>query len=147
MNRIVIGLDGSDKDRSLVHWIADFADDVGANVIAAHLIAHPTLWMLAGAQADSTHYIEDLRQHFESVILPPLRGDPAMHLYVYVGDPARELAQIARRSRADLIAIGARDHTALHDAVFGNIERRLVHLSDVPVLAVPHHVPRMHVVQ
>lgn len=145
MNRIVIGLDGTEKDRSLVQWIADFADEVGAHVIAAHLIAQPTLWLLAGVQADSTHYIEELQQHFEHNILPPLRQhDPAMHLYVYIGDPAHELAQIARRSQADLIAIGARNHTALHDVVFGNIERKLVHLSDIPVLTVPHHAPRMH---
>jgi nucleotide-binding universal stress UspA family protein len=148
MNRIVIGLDGTDKDRALVRWVADFADEVDAHVIAAHLVAHTTLWMIAGAQADTGHYIEVLRHHLEHDVLPPLRErDPDLHLYVYVGDPAHELAHIARRSRADLIAIGARDHNALHDVVFGNIERRLVHLSDIPVLTVPHHAPRMHVVQ
>ena len=147
MNRIVVGLDGTPKDRPLVSWIADFSDEVGARIIAAHFVPSATVWMVAGAQVDSAAYLEELRDYFERDVVGPLRvRDPLLHVHIHIGDPAHELAALARHSKADLIALGARDHTVLHDVVFGNIERRLMHLSEIPVLTVPYRAPALHVV-
>ena len=148
MYRIVVGLDGSQKDRPLVHWTAEFADHVGAQVIVAHFVPRATVWMVAGAQLDSAQYIEELRDYFEREIIDPLRArDPLLHMHIQVGDPAHELAALARRSAADLIALGTRDHGILHDVVFGNVERNLRHRSDVPVVTVPYRTPNLHLVQ
>jgi nucleotide-binding universal stress UspA family protein len=95
--------------------------------------------MIAGAQVDSAKYLDELRDHLEATTLVPLRrADPFLAFHVDIGEPAHELAVIARRCAADLIAIGASTHTALHDVVFGGMERRLVHTTDIPVVTVPH---------
>lgn len=144
MDRIVVGLDGTPRDHGIVEWVADFAYDVGAQVVAAHFVPRPSLWMMAGAQIDSAGYFDELRRHFENDVLVPLqRRIGTVSLRVEPGDAATELAATAHRSGADLIVIGAPDHTAVHDVVFGSLERRLVHLAEVPVLTVPlrhHHV-------
>ena len=147
MNRIVVGLDGTPKDRPLVNWVAAFSDDVGAHIIAAHFVPSATVWMVAGAQVNASAYIEELREHFEHNVMNSLRDrDPLLRLHIHVGDPAHELVSLAQRSAADVIAIGSRDHTILHDVVFGNMERQLTRLSDIPILTVPHRTPKLHAV-
>jgi nucleotide-binding universal stress UspA family protein len=65
---------------------------------------------------------------------------------VDIGDPAHEVAVIARRCDADLIAIGGSSRSALHDVVFGGMERRLVHATEVPAVAVPRRTRSLRVV-
>jgi len=138
MKRIVVGLDATSKDESLVHWVADAAGEMGAHIIAVHVVPRPTLWMIAGAQVDSARYLEELRAHLEATTLVPLRrADPFLAFHLAVGDPAHELSVIADRCDADLIAVGVSSHTAVHDVMFGGMERRLVHVTDVPVVSVP----------
>jgi len=147
MKRIVVGLDGTPEDVSVAEWVADFAGEVGAHIIAVHIVPSATLWMIAGAQVDSAKYLEELREHLEATTLSPLRrADPFLAFHVDIGDPAHELAVIAHRCDADLIAIGASSHTALHDVVFGGMERRLVHTTEVPVVAVPRRTRSLRVV-
>src|SRR5690348_4851546 len=120
MKRIVVGLDGTTKDESVVQWVAQLAEEVGAHLIAAHIVPKATVWMIAGAQVDSARYLDELREHLEATTLVPLRRvDPYLAFHIDIGDPAHELAVVARRCDADLIAVGASSHTALHDVVFG----------------------------
>jgi len=138
MNRIIVGLDGTDRDHEILDWVGDFAYDTGVHVIAAHFVSRSVLWMIAGAQIDSANYLQQLRDHFDGDLLAPLRARiGSAHVHVQIGDPAHELAALARRTAADLIAIGAPAHTAVHDIVFGSLERRLVHESTVPLLTIP----------
>ena len=147
MNRIVVGFDGTQKDQSLAHWVGVFACEVGAHILAAHFVPLPTAWIVAGAQLDTTLYVEELQFHFEIGVIELLREvDPRVVFHIDFGDPAHGLAALAQRADADLIAIGAREHTRLHDVVFGNVERQLVRLSDIPVLAVPCRSARLHAI-
>ncbi len=144
MNRIVVGFDGTQKDQSLAHWVGAFAREVGAHMLAAHFVPLPTAWIVAGAQLDTTHYVDELQFHFETGVIELLReADPNVVFHIDFGDPAHGLATLAQRADADLIAIGTREHTRFHDVVFGNVERQLVRLTNVPVLAVPCRSARL----
>jgi nucleotide-binding universal stress UspA family protein len=143
MKRIVIGLEGRARDRQVVAWVADYATDDRASFIAVHAVPRATIWMLAGAQTNSDAYLNELRVSFDFDVLAPLHAlDCSVRLEVRVGDPAHELAATAQRWLADAIVIGGGDHGVLHDVVFGNLERRLVRLSDVPVITIPCHSRR-----
>jgi hypothetical protein len=43
VERIVVGLDGTEKDVDVVDWVGDFALDTGARVIAAHFVSRASL--------------------------------------------------------------------------------------------------------
>jgi nucleotide-binding universal stress UspA family protein len=145
MNRLLVAFDGTPDDHGLADWAADFVDDVGVHIVASHFIPRATVWMIAGAQVNSAEYIDELRQHFERDVLPALRDrDPLLHLHIQIGDPAREIAALARSCSADLIAIAGHNHSALRDAVFGGIEHQLTHLSTVPVVVVPARASYFH---
>lgn len=143
MKTVVMGLDGTAKDLPLVEWVADFTNELGAAVVAIHAIPRPTLWLIAGAQANSKSYSEELRTFLEHEVLRPFGRERAPHLHIRTGEPARELADAARQFDAQLIAIGGRHHSAMHDAVFGNVERELVRITSVPIVTVPYRTTRM----
>ncbi len=138
MKGLVVGVDGTEKDGDVIDWVIDFALETGARVSAAHFVPRASLWMIAGAQIDAAHYLQELRTDLESGVLRRLQSRLGpVHLYLEAGDPAHELADLAARTGAGLIVIGSPDHTAVHDVVFGNFERRLVHHAGVPVVTIP----------
>ncbi len=109
-----------------------------------HVIPRTTLWLVSSVQADSDAYVATVRTHFARTAIAQLRDRGiTVTLRVTWGDPAHELAAVARHVRSDLIVIGGPDHHALHDAV-SSIARRLEHGSDIPIVVVPPAKVGMH---
>ena len=50
------------------------------------------------------------------------------------GVPAEELLAVARNHKVDLLVVGSRSHSVLHDLFLGSVTRDLIHKSDIPVL-------------
>lgn len=59
----------------------------------------------------------------------------AAECHVVVGDPAETIVQFARQRQCELIAIGTRGLGALPGLLLGSVTTRVMHLADVPVLA------------
>jgi len=53
-----------------------------------------------------------------------------------LGDPATEIARVARDERVDLIALSTHGHRFLKDLLLGATADRLRHLVQIPVLLV-----------
>jgi nucleotide-binding universal stress UspA family protein len=56
--------------------------------------------------------------------------------HVVAGHPVRDIIDIARDLKADLLVIGASRHSALYDRMMGSCVDRIVHLAPCPVLIV-----------
>lgn len=54
-----------------------------------------------------------------------------------VGEAPHVIADAAREEHADVIVVGTRGHTALAGLLLGSVVQRLLHITAVPVLAVP----------
>jgi nucleotide-binding universal stress UspA family protein len=65
------------------------------------------------------------------------RNAIAHHLHLTVGDAAEELALLADRTGADLIALGKRGRGAAYHAFIGSVSLKSAALAGVPVLIVP----------
>ncbi len=144
MSRIVVGLNATARDAAIIEWVSKFATDLRADVVVAHVIPRTTLWLVSSVQADSDAYVAKVRAHFARTVIPNLRERGiTVTLRVTRGDPAHELAAMARQVHSDLIVIGGPDHHALHDAV-SSIARRLEHGSDIPIVVVPSTKVGMH---
>ena len=52
---------------------------------------------------------------------------------------ARAIAEIAEKSKADLIITGTRGHSEIAGLFVGSVIQRLLHIAKQPVLAVPGH--------
>src|ERR1700730_15303438 len=55
---------------------------------------------------------------------------------VVAGHPVRDIVDLARDLKADLLVVGASGHSALYDRMVGSRADRIVHLAPCPVLVV-----------
>jgi nucleotide-binding universal stress UspA family protein len=60
------------------------------------------------------------------------------------GDPAREIAECARREKCDLIAMATHGHRGLSDVLRGTVASELRHITMVPVLMVRANLGPQH---
>lgn len=58
-------------------------------------------------------------------------------LHVTLGDPAERIIERALQLRATGIVIGSRGLNAVESLLFGSVAYKVMHLSSVPVMAVP----------
>jgi nucleotide-binding universal stress UspA family protein len=133
---IVLGLDGSESsDRALQHTTT-LAKEQGATVRVVHVIE-----IAAGRGGGLVHLDEnELKAKIEQQTkeLAEAGVDAALELHsVMAGGPAHVIAEVARRSNADLIITGTRGHTAAAGILLGSVTHRLLHLSHCPLLVIP----------
>jgi nucleotide-binding universal stress UspA family protein len=56
--------------------------------------------------------------------------------HVIAGHPVRDIVDLARDLKADLLVVGASGHSALYDRMVGSRADRIMHLAPCPVLIV-----------
>jgi nucleotide-binding universal stress UspA family protein len=59
-----------------------------------------------------------------------------LHTHVVAGHPVRDIVELAKELKADLLVIGARGHSALYERLIGSRADRIVQLAPCPVLVV-----------
>ena len=65
------------------------------------------------------------------------RAGVAHELHLVSGDPAAELARLARHTQSELVALGTRGRGAAHHALVGSVALKAAAASAVPALLVP----------
>lgn len=140
MLRILVPVDGSEVSNRAIdhlitkrHWYRDEPE--------IHLLN-----VQPGVHGDVTMFVskEQLRQFHHDEGLKCLKGareklDAAgisHHCHVGVGDPAHVIAHYARDKQIDEILMGTRGHGSVVGMLLGDVARKVIHLSDVPVLLV-----------
>jgi len=59
-----------------------------------------------------------------------------LETHVVAGHPVRDIVDLARDLKADLLVVGSSGHSALYDRMIGSRADRIVHLAPCPVLVV-----------
>lgn len=59
-----------------------------------------------------------------------------LHTHVVAGHPVRDIVELAKELKADLLVIGATGHSAIYERMIGSRADRLVQLAPCPVLIV-----------
>jgi nucleotide-binding universal stress UspA family protein len=141
MQRIVLGVDGSDGSIQAARVAGRLTADLGAELTAVH-VRHVAPMALSAAPVAVTSdpeetlgAIEELARKRTAQALDPL-GIP-WAFQVRAGDPAAELEQAAAEQRADLIVVGSQGHTVVHRLLLGSVSTRLTHHAQRPVMVVP----------
>jgi nucleotide-binding universal stress UspA family protein len=124
--KIVIALDGSRRCDAAVDATIDQADP-GCRVVAVHVKTHATEPHLGGV-------VQEQIERIRAAGLPvEIDGSTTV-----MGDEANVIARVARRNQADVIITATRGHAPLAGLLEGSVSQRLLHLSDCPVLVIPH---------
>ncbi len=135
---IVVGIDGSPGSDEAVRWVAEHGPLLNARVTAVHVVSRVDLWDLAALQVDSAPGLEDRRKKARGEWTEPLRlAGLRVNARIVRGDPAMELLRVGNERLADLIVIGAKNHTGVRDIVLGGTAHKVANHARRPVLLVP----------
>ena len=141
MQRIVLGVDGSDGSIQAARVAGRLTADLGAELTAVH-VRHvaPMAWppapvAVASNPEETLGAIQELAHKRTAQALDPL--DIPWTFQVRAGEPAAELEQAAGEQRADLIVVGSQGHTVVHRLLLGSVSTRLTHHAQRPVMVVP----------
>lgn len=137
IERIVVGVDGSENSRVAVTWAAGLAAAVGAEVVAVHVqgLLERTD---EGDLVPSRSVQETIREKVETTWSAPLdEAGVACRRLVRDGTPVSVLLGLADEVDADLIVVGSRGLGGFPELLLGSTSTQVAQLSPRPVTIVP----------
>jgi nucleotide-binding universal stress UspA family protein len=135
--RILHANDGSDQAFHALSLVLDMAKESGAEV---HMVSVEEIPYLPAAMEEVKEEAGLAARRFQSVLNRSRAMAEQRHVqiktHVLVGHPVRDIVNLARDLKAELLVVGARGHSALYERMLGSRADRLVHLAPCPVLVV-----------
>ena len=149
VERILVGLDGSEGSAAALRWAIDLAKVTGAEVMAAHVFELPASIPVPmagggplGVAAEASTFEESVRERVKSTFrtewCAPLEAAGIRYRELFGdGRAGPTLLETAERENADLIVTGRRGRTTLAELLAGSVSQYLVHRARQPVVVIP----------
>ena len=142
IQRIVVGVDGSEESSRAVNFVESLplGPDVEVHLVAVVEPLVPTSLSFAAREALRPDLAEEYgrRQgNLRDVLIRAAnrwRGRPGVHTHTPVGDPARQLLEMA--ATADLVVVGSRGLGAVRRLLLGTVSEKVLQHALCPVLIV-----------
>jgi nucleotide-binding universal stress UspA family protein len=132
-SRIVVPTDFSDTANTAVTLAAELADYYACDLDLVNVV-DATVYAYAGYPfaSLSKELMSGAEEALNKVKLKLSKGK--LNRYLLSGSPAREIAEHARRHKADLIVVGTHGHGAVARFFLGSVADRVLHEADCPVI-------------
>jgi nucleotide-binding universal stress UspA family protein len=142
IDRIVVGVDGSEGSDAALRWAAGLAAAGGAEVVVVHVIDPSTYDLrslgLPSAVLNEGDWREEVRDELEARWCAPLVEAGVRHrARVEEGRAGPRLAEVAEWEHADLLVTGHRGLSGLAELVHGSVGAYVTHHATCPVAIVP----------
>lgn len=136
VDRIVVGVDGSDGSNAATRWVADLASRAGADVLAAYVFEPLAEWV---PESNSHSWRQAAQDKLDTEWVEPLRtaGVPVKTAIVEDFHPVAALATAAEEAGAGLIVVGTSRVSNNFGARLGRVPLQLIHHAQTPVVLVP----------
>lgn len=135
---LLVAVDASDPSREGLTLAADIADRTGAHVTVVHVRRRPSAGGLgAGMAAEEIERgLDEIQEAVHERARKVLNERGVGWRFVVRESPAAgaEIVAAARELGTDLIVLGSRRHSTIHNLVVGSTSEYLVAHSPVPVL-------------
>jgi len=133
-HNILVAIENSEADRTVLEHVQQLARLCGSSLLLVHVADG---WVARHydelALRESEEMKED-RAYLETVQRQLRANGFATRAHLAMGDPATELARVAKAEAVDLIAMSTHGHRFLNDLLRGSTADRLRHNVEVPVL-------------
>jgi nucleotide-binding universal stress UspA family protein len=147
MERILVGVDGSEPSLKAVDFAADLASKYDAELILLKVVGDrpPELGAAVEQYAHSEHISvpeAELVLTMADNILENARsearrkGAAKISVEPSFGDPAEQIVTAARDREIDLIVVGNRGHGRLAGLLLGSVAQKVISLAHCPVVVV-----------
>jgi nucleotide-binding universal stress UspA family protein len=138
VDRILVGVDGSEASLAALGWAADVASRAKANLIVARVLTK------SEGRSDSGEAHPHHQQELDEWCAPLPAAAPRTALLQ--GDPTGALLDAVQAERADLLVIGGRGEGGFVHTRLGGVAHHLAHHAVVPLAIVPGASAVEHVV-
>ena len=147
MERILVGVDGSEPSLKAVDFAADLAGKYNAELILLTAVPHPSPELdpaveefarvehlpvreaeLSLTTADIV--LDNARREARAKGITRISAEPSF------GDAAEEIIKASRERQVDLIVVGSRGHGRLAGLLLGSVAQKVVSLAHCPVVVV-----------
>lgn len=134
--KILVALENSRADESLLPHITELAKRFGSHLLLIHVADGWVARNFEHLKLAESQEMKDDRSYLETIAakLRSERLDVSAHLAL--GDPPTEILKAAEREECDLIAMTTHGHRLIGDLVFGSTIHHVRHKSTVPILLV-----------
>jgi nucleotide-binding universal stress UspA family protein len=141
MNRIVVGIDGSEQGWSALAKAAELARATGAGLQVAHIsMPMPPMVAAEGFVPTSTGWASAQETLADGLLREAVSRSKCAGLEVTsvtrVGQPAEMLAELVQPEEVTMVVVGHRGRNLVARLLVGSVADRLVQLSSKPVLVV-----------
>jgi nucleotide-binding universal stress UspA family protein len=140
IERIVVGVDGSEHARAALEWAVGMARLTGAEIVAVHAVHEPAFayaYPYAVPLRFDPEWRAAVRREFEDEWCAPLAEARVRYRTLFEdGRPAPVIASAAERLDADLVVVGRRGRGGFAELVLGSVSHELSHHCRRPVLLV-----------
>lgn len=141
LQRIVVGVDGSENSRRALEWAIDLGSQFSAMVIAVHAVGLLSRVDKGPAVPSHSHLSEVHRLFSEDWCQPLTASGLEQKLLCLDGPPAPVLLGAADDESADLIVVGSRGVGGFAELLLGSTSHHVVEHSTRPVLVIPPSHP------
>lgn len=138
MERIVVGVDGSEASRCALRWALDEARLRHATVDVVHAWEKPNLlgYVYMAVDPHPPDFERDARMLLDSVVSgADTTGVAAVEPILVCDGAARALLDTAKG--ADLLVVGARGLGGFGGLLLGSTSQQVVHHASCPVVVIP----------
>jgi len=142
MDRIVVGVDGSECARRALAWAIEEAILRGAEVLALHAWSYPIIPApvapILPITSSSIDFKEEAHQTLEREIKEVTGGrdDVRIEPRVVAGSAASELLRAAED--ADMLVLGSRGRGGFRGLLLGSVGQQCAQHARCPVVIIPH---------
>lgn len=136
IDRVLVPVDFSPHSKKALGYALGLAKRFGAEVTLLHVVEqifYPSDWIYPFTTVDFPARCEALIKEAKSWLKEESGTNEPV---VLLGNPWREIVDLAKKRKMDLIIIGTHGHTGLKHALLGSVAEKVVRHASCPVLTV-----------
>src|SRR3954467_1836890 len=133
-NRILVAVENSPADRTILAHVRSLAALTGAELLLVHVADGFAARHFKDLTLRESEKLRRARRYLEPLASELAADSIITSTELAMGDPATELIRLARERHVDLIAMATHGHRLLNDLVRGTTVSRVRHEVKIPVL-------------
>jgi nucleotide-binding universal stress UspA family protein len=134
--RILVALENSRADRSLIPHICELAQRLGSELVLVHVADGWAARHYHRLQLAESEEMKEDRVYLDNTAREMREKGLNVDTRLALGDPPTEILRAASDENCDLIAMTTHGHRLIGDLLFGSTIHEVRHRATVPVLLV-----------
>ena len=139
--KILVPVDGSEPSLRALDAAADFAREIGADIVLCHVVNLAEVALLSGGEAQLLPgCLEECQTQGKAILaeaVASVGGRVAVVTRSAEGEPVEEIERLARETAPAFIVIGSHGRSGIGRAVLGSVAEGVMRVAPVPVIVVP----------